>query len=85
MAAPGNLFRGFIQKLEYINFTKKKKHKQIKTNVGDFYRDFCSDLPFPVLARAAKYSSQVSLELRLFRGEVVEKETFTQREEREKI
>ena len=41
---------------------------------------FLSNLPFLGLVKAAKHSSQVSLELHLLRGEDVENEAFTKRE-----
>jgi hypothetical protein len=45
-----------------------------------FWKDFCSDLPFPSLAEDIKHSSKISPELHLLRWEVIEEETLNWRE-----
>ena len=45
-----------------------------------FWKDFCSDLPFPSLAEDIKHSSKISPELHLLRWEVIKEETLNRRE-----
>ena len=68
-----NFFQGFITKLEYINI-----------KIGGYREIFLLWSTYPLLAGTEKHFSQISSELCLLHGEVVEQESFTKREQREK-